>query len=449
MESTALASKNSHWAPPFFTIWGGQAVSLLGSQLVQFALIWWLTKTTGSATVLAVASLVGLLPQVVLGPVIGTLVDRWNRRIIMILADSVIAAATLGLALLFWSGRMEVWHIYLLMFIRSTAGGFHWPAMQASTTLMVPREHLARVQGLNQMLQGGMNIISAPLGAILLELMPVEGILFIDIGTALLAILPLFFIPVPQPAPRNGLSGSETKTSFWGDFRLGLRYVFGWPGLVIIAIMAALINLLLNPAFALVPILVTQHFNGGALQLAWLESAVGIGVIAGGVFLSIWGGFQRRVLTSMLGLLGVGLGSLLVGFTPAAAYPLALAATFVIGFSLPITNGPLLAAVQAVVAPDMQGRVFTLINSAAAAMSPLGLIIAGPVADRFGVQTWFVLGGVVTLGMAVVGYFIPAVIHLEDGRSVGDPPADGHAPETVVGKSVSASIPVASGGDGD
>jgi DHA3 family macrolide efflux protein-like MFS transporter len=151
------------WAPPFFTIWTGQAFSLLGSQLVQFALIWWLTKTTGSATVLATASLVGLLPQVILGPVIGTLVDRWNRRLTLILADSTIALATLGLALLFWSGKVEIWHVYLLMFIRSTAGGFHWPAMQASTSLMVPKEHLARIQGLNQILQGGMNIASAPL----------------------------------------------------------------------------------------------------------------------------------------------------------------------------------------------------------------------------------------------------------------------------------------------
>ena len=192
--------------------------------------------------------------------------------------------------------------------------------------------------------------------------------------------------------------------------------MLGWPGLVIIAIMAALVNLLLNPAFTLAPILVTQHFEGGAIQLAWLESILGVGVIAGGITLSVWGGFKRRILTSMLGLIGVGLGSLLVGFTPATAYPLALAATFVIGFSMPITNGPLLAAVQAVVAPEMQGRVFTLIGSAAVAMSPLGLIIAGPVADAFGVQTWFVIGGVVTIMMGVAGYFIPAVIHLEDGR---------------------------------
>jgi DHA3 family macrolide efflux protein-like MFS transporter len=404
------------WAAPFFTIWTGQAFSLLGSQLVQFALIWWLTKTTGSATVLATASLVGLLPQVVLGPFIGALVDRWNRRVIMILADSTIALATLGLALLFWNGEVEYWHVYLLMFVRSLAGGFHWPAMQASTSLMVPGEHLARVQGLNQMLQGGMNILAAPLGAVLLDVLAVQGILMIDIGTATLAILPLFFIHVPQPPRSEAARQAGEKSSVWQDFRLGLRYIISWPGLVIVGLMATLINFLLNPASALTPILVIEHFNGGAMQLAGLESTLGIGVVIGGITLGVWGGFRRRILTSLVGLLVMGAGSLLLGFVPPAAYPLALAAFFILGFSLPIVNGPLLAAVQAVVAPEMQGRVFTLISSVAAAMSPLGLIIAGPVADTFGVQTWYIVGGVVTIAMGVVGYFIPAVMRLEEGR---------------------------------
>ena len=416
MENQAQSRVAKNWAAPFFTIWTGQAFSLLGSQLVQFALIWWLTKTTGSATVLATASLVGLLPQVVLGPFIGALVDRWNRRVIMILADFTIALATLGLAVLFWSGEIEFWHVYLLMFIRSTAGGFHWPAMQASTTLMVPGEHLARVQGLNQMLQGIMNILSAPLGAVLLDVLTVQGILMIDIGTAMLAILPLFFIRVPQPPRSEAAIAAGEKSSLWQDFRAGFRYVFSWPGLVIIGVMATLINFLLTPATALTPLLVTEHFSGGAMQLAGLESILGIGVVAGGIILSAWGGFRRRILTSLLGLLGMGLGGLLVGFTPSTAYPLALAAFFILGFSLPITNGPLLAAVQAVVAPEMQGRVFTLINSAAMAMSPLGLIIAGPMADKFGVQAWFIVGGIVTIAMGVVGYFIPAVTQLEEGR---------------------------------
>lgn len=404
------------WAPPFFTIWTGQAFSLLGSQLVQFALIWWLTKTTGSATVLATAALVGLLPMVILGPIAGAFIDRWSRRLIMILADSAIALATILLAYLFWSGDIQIWQVYALMFIRALGSSFHWPAMQASTSLMVPKQHLSRIQGINQTLNGGMNILSAPLGALLLEFLPLQGVLMIDVGTALLAILPLFFIAIPQPDPGASLDETGGRPSIWADFRAGLRYMLGWPGLMLVAVIAMIINLVLNPAFTLVPILVTQHFGGDAFQLAWLESIAGVGIIIGGLILSVWGGFRRRIMTTMVGLILIGLGCLFLGFLPSTAYPLAIAATFLVGFGIPITDGPLLAVMQDVVEPEMQGRVFTLFSSVVKAMTPLGLVIAGPLADRFGVQTWFIVGGLVTGIMGLAGYFIPAVVNIENGR---------------------------------
>ena len=409
------------WAPKFFTIWGGQALSLLGSQLVQFALIWWLTKTSGSGTVLAIASLFGLVPHVILGPFAGTLVDRWNRRIVMIVADSITALAIVVLAVLFATGQVQIWHLYLLMFIRSVAGAFHSNAMMASTSLMVPKQHLARIQGLNQMLWGGMSVFSAPLGALLLELMPLQGILAIDVVTALMAIVPLFFIAVPQPERLTTLASNAGKSSFWQDFVSGLKYVWGWPGLLLICLMAMQINFLLNPAFSLLPLVVTKHFNGEAIQLATLESLSGIGVIAGGLVLSAWGGFKRRILTAMTGVIGLGLGCLIMGLLPPSAFTWAVVAMFIVGFVNPITNGPLLAAVQAVVAPDMQGRVFSLISSLAAATSPIGLLIAGPVSDWLGPQAWFIIGGIVTLLTGITAFFIPAVMRFEDGRGDDTP----------------------------
>ena len=199
MTAQENSSRSRGWMASFFLIWSGQAVSLLGSQLVQFALIWWLTQTTGSATVLATAVLVSLLPQILLGPLAGAIVDRWNRRMLMILADSLVALATVGLAVLFWTGLVQVWHVYALMLLRSAFGLFHWSAMQASTSLMVPKEHLSRIQGLNQMLNGVMNIGSAPLGALLLLWLPMQGILAIDIVTAAIAVTCLFFVAIPQP----------------------------------------------------------------------------------------------------------------------------------------------------------------------------------------------------------------------------------------------------------
>ncbi len=417
-----MQHKPSRSMIPFFVIWGGQAISLFGSQLVQFALIWWLTKITDSATVLATASLVGLLPQVVLGPVVGALVDRWNRRITMIVADGVIAVATVGLAALFLTGTVQVWHVYLLMFVRATAGGFHWAAMAASTSLMVPKEHLTRIQGLNQTLQGGLNIISAPLAALLLDLLPMQGILAIDVGTAMFAVGSLLFVTIPQPQRREPPQEMQTGgPSVWQDLRQGLRYVWSWPGLVMILLMATVINLALTPAASLLPILVTRHFHGEALHLGWLESAWGIGMVLGGLVLGVWGGFRRRILTSLTALVGVGIGFSFIGLAPASSFSMAVGAMFFVGVMLPIVNGPIHAVVQAAVIPEMQGRVFTLMASVSAAMSPLGLAIAGPVADTMGVRTWFVMGGVVTALMGVMGFLIPQVVNVEDNQGQTGP----------------------------
>jgi len=222
--------KSKKWMVPFFTVWGGQAFSLLGSQLVQFALIWWLTESTGSATVLATASLVGLLPQVLLGPLVGTLVDRGSRKWVMIAADSATALATVGLAILFWSGSIQIRHVYLLMFVRSIGGGFHWSAMQASTSLMVPKEHLSRIQGLNQILNGALSIGAAPLGALLLSVLPMQSILAIDVGTAFIAILTLLVIAIPQPVRSSSETESGKQASIWKELWAGFQYVGSWSG---------------------------------------------------------------------------------------------------------------------------------------------------------------------------------------------------------------------------
>jgi MFS transporter, DHA3 family, macrolide efflux protein len=321
---------------------------------------------------------------------------------------------------------VQIWQVYILLFIRSVCGGFHWPAMQASTTLMVPKEHLTRIQGLNQMLQGGMSIASAPLGALLLAWLPMQGILAIDVVTALLAVVPLLFFQVPQPKRNDLLPEANGKSTFWQDFKAGFKYVWGWPGLMMIGVMATVINFLLTPAFSLLPILVTKHYNGQAIQLATLESFMGIGFIIGGLILSAWGGFKRRVMTTLLGLLATGAGCLVMGLLPSTAFTLAVATMLFLGIVNPIVNGPLMAAVQAAVAPEMQGRVFTLISTMAAAMSPIGLMIAGPISDKLGVQTWFIIGGVVTIVMGIGSLFIPAIMHFEDGRqAVSAAPSEG------------------------
>jgi DHA3 family macrolide efflux protein-like MFS transporter len=243
-----------------------------------------------------------------------------------------------------------------------------------------------------------------------------QGIMLIDVVTAAFAILPLLAISIPEVAQHKEKSSSERSTTFWDDFRSGLKYVRGWPGLMILMLLAMVINFLLTPAAALMPILVADYFKGGPLQLGWIEAAFGFGMIAGGLVLGAWGGFKKRILTSMVGLLGLGIGFSLIGFVPSNLFWLGVVSAFFAASMVPMVNGPVHAILQSAVEPEMQGRVFTLVGSLSSAMAPLGLIIAGPVADAIGVQSWYVIGGVACILMAVVGYSIPAVMNIEDNH---------------------------------
>ena len=407
---SGIAWSASRWRGRFFTIWTGQAFSLFGSQLVQFALVWWLTEKTGSGVVLTLATLAAVLPQVVLGPFVGTLVDRWDRRLTMIVADGATAAATLCLAILFALGVARLEHVYVALFVRSIGGGFHWPAMRASTTLMVPEAQLSRVAGLNQVLQGAMSIVAPAAGAALLALVPLQGILAIDVVTALLAIVPLAFLQIPSVV-RSAASGAGTFTR---DLAEGFRFVVSWRGLLATAAIAALLNFLMAPAGSLLPLLVSRHFQGTAVHFAAANMAFGVGVVAGGAILAAWGGFRRRMVTSLAAIILMGVATLAVGLASSAFFALAVGAMGVVGIAQSMANGPIGAALQASVPPELQGRVFTLVSAGSSAMMPLGLAVAGPLSDIVGAGMWFLLAGSACLILGIAGLFVPAIVRLEE-----------------------------------
>ena len=406
------------WQVRFFTIWTGQAFSILGSQLVGFAFIWYMTQRTGSATVLAIASLASMIPNIIIGPLAGTFVDRWNRKWVMIIFDSITALATLGMAVLFFLNIAEIWHIYVILFIRSSCGQFQWAAMKASTSLMVPKKHLSRVAGANETLNGLMNIIAPALGAFLIQVIPTQGILMIDVGTAAIAVIPLLFFSIPQPVRKNKNGNGEpaAKTSVWQDMKEGWEYVTHWPSLMALIFLAMLINFLVNPAFTLLPLVVTEHFQKGAVELALLDSVFGVGVIIGGLALSAWGGFKNRMLTSLIGLIVSGVTISAVGLAGPNMYWLAMVAIGIFAFVNPMINGPIFAVMQARVEPEIQGRVFSLLTAGAGLASPLGMAIAGPLADATNNQFWFIMGGILTVIAGAISLFIPTI------RQLGEEP---------------------------
>ena len=263
--------------------------------MAAFALIWWLTESTGSATLLALLSFAIFLPQVVLGPFVGALVDRWDRRKIMIIADGLVATATGCLAILFLADAVQVWHIVVANFVNSIGGSFQGTAMATATSLMVPKQHLSRVQGANQALNGTLNIVAPPLGAVLVALLPMQNIMALDVATAAFAIMPLFFVVIPQHIQTT--SSEISFRSVARDVAIGLRYIRNHSGILTVMLIGASSNFFLNADSAVIPILVTEHFDGDALQLGWFGTAFGIGTLLGGIVLSVWGGFRRRILT--------------------------------------------------------------------------------------------------------------------------------------------------------
>jgi len=399
-----------NWQKRFYTIWIGQAFSMVGSALVRFALIWWLTEETKSAVVLTTATIASILPMIGLSPFIGPLVDRWNRRWVMVVADALIAFLTAGLAVLYALGLAQVWHVYVILFLRSFGDAFQSPAMQASTSLMVPKNQLARVAGMNDTLMGIVNIVSPPLGALLVKTISMQGTLAIDLITAVLAIGPLLFISIPQIKKR---SNARRSSSFLSEMSEGLRYVWEWRGLFFMFVVLAALRFFLAPAFSLLPLMVTEHFGGDALELAWMSSSHGFGFIAGGLILSLWGGFKRRTNTALIGLIGVGLGSMAFGLIPGNLFWLGMAVMFLRTAMIPFIRGSVMAIFQTNVPPELQGRVFTLLMASISIMAPFGLVLGGPIANAYGVNAIFIFAGIGCLGVALIWALNPSILNME------------------------------------
>lgn len=413
LSATTQQTQLVHWKPRFFTIWTGQALSLIGSALTQFVLIWWITQTTGSASALAIAGIMALLPTAIFGPLGGALADRWSRRTMMIVADAITALCMLILVMLFATDSVQLWQVYTLMFIRATMQAFQGPAALASTPNLAPPEWLTRIAGMNQAMQGVMTIAAAPLGALALAFLPLQGALMIDVVTAVLGIVPLFFFRIPQPPPSSATSGN----SVLADIREGARYVLHRRGLLMLYGVTGLVVLTVMPTFVLTPLLVTEHFGGGVNQVALMEGFAGIGIILGGLFVSIRVWSMRRISLVMISF-AISCGTVaLTALTPSGLLWLAVIWWSISGFTFSTGNAPMMAILQTIIPNDLQGRAFSLLNVVFGLAGPLGLVIAGPLAEALGVRALFILGGTLSALICLAGYLLsPSLRNIEARR---------------------------------
>lgn len=409
---TAHPDPGPGWQRRFWSIFAGQALSLTGSALTQFVLLWWITDTTGRAGALATAGMAALLPQALLGPLGGTFADRYSRRLLMIGADTVSALCMLVLIFLFATGRAELWHVYTMMFIRSSMQAFQAPAAAASTAMLVPADFLPRAAGLNQTLQGIMTVAAAPLGALALSVMPLGAALSIDVVTALLGILPLLLFRLPQVRVPP-----EQRAGVWAEFREGVRLVWGHPGLRHLYIVLAVVVLTILPTFSLTPLLVKTHFGGGPGQVALMEGLSGAGMIAGGLAVTILAP-RRRVVTVLVAFALSCLAVALTALAPGKAFWLAVVWWVVSGVTFSFGNAPMTAVLQTVIPNQLQGRALSLLSTVMGLAGPVGLALAGPLGELIGVRGLFVVAGVLSALASLAGFLSPALLRLEEAPGV-------------------------------
>ncbi len=295
------------------------------------------------------------------------------------------------------------------MFIRSSMQAFQGPAAAASTAMLVPQEWLSRVAGMNQTLQGIMTIAGAPLGALALAFLPLQGALAIDVVTAVLGITPLFFFTIPQIRQL-----ASQQVSVWADFKVGLRYVSSNRGLLMLYGILGLVVLTIMPTFSMTPLLVKQHFGGGVNEVAFMEALAGIGIILGGVFITVWGGFQRKVVTLLVSFAISCITVAFTALTPGNMLVLAAMWWFLSGATFSTGNAPFTALLQSTVPNQMQGRVLSLLNTVMGAAGPIGLAIAGPLGEAVGVRGVFVVGGVLSALVCVLAFASKELMRVED-----------------------------------
>jgi DHA3 family macrolide efflux protein-like MFS transporter len=392
--------QSNHWKRKFYTIAAGQAVSYIGSSAVQFALIWWLTKETGSALMLSLAGLFAALPQTILGPFAGVWVDRLKRKTVMIAADLFTGFVALVFAGAFFFGSPPYWAACAVLGIRAIGGVFHGPALQAAIPLMVPQEELIRANSVNQFILVGSFMLGPVIGAAMSAVLPMEFILISDFAGAVIACIAVSVVRIPE------LSGEvQEKKHFWREMKEGARSFLDDRKLLILTSFSMLVMMFIMPMSSLYPLLVNGHFRGTEWQLSIVQVLYGVGMMAGSGVTGIIGSkIKNKIALSLAGLFIFSLTALLLGILPPtlAGLWMCYGVCLVMGAGNNVYSIPYMTYMQETIPNEKQGRAFSLLNCLLSLTMPLGLLIAGPVAEYFGVSFFFIAAGIISAVITVI-----------------------------------------------
>lgn len=403
-----MMKETTNWKYKFFTIWFGQAVSLITSAILQMAIVFYLTEKTGSAMVLSIATLIGFLPYAVFGPAIGVLVDRYDRKKIMIGADLVIAIAAAALAIVAKYMEPPIWMVMVVLFIRSIGTAFHSPALSAVTPLLVPEEQLTKCAGYSQSMQSISYIVSPAIAAFLYSIWDLNWIIAIDVLGAVIACITVAFVYIPKLNPEL-----QERKYFMEELKDGFNVLRQNKGLYALLLVGTLYMFVYMPINALYALMSMSYFGGTPYHVSITEIAYASGMLAGGMLLGVIGGLKKRIPLITASILLMGVSLTISGFLPTNGFIVFAVCCGLMGFSVPFYSGVQMALYQEKIQPEYLGRVFSLTGSIVSLAMPLGLILSGLFADRIGVNHWSFISGVIIIGIGIICPMIPSIRKLD------------------------------------
>ncbi len=383
----------------YLFFWGGQQVSLLGSSVVQFVIIWFITITTESELMLSLAALVGFGPSLIITPFAGVLADRLNRKAILLLSDSFQAIVTTVLIFVFLTGHANIPIIFIILGFRGAFQAIQSPTMQAIIPAMVPETKLSRINGLTFLSSGVIRIIGPAVAALLLSFVSIGNVLWVDLITFGIAIIPLLMARIP--------SAQKTTTSlaFFSDMKIGFQTINSTKGMVALLGIFAFVNFISMPLGTLLPLFIYRNHGGTEKSYALIMTMQQTGMVLGSLFMSLYKGFKRKILATIVALM---LGYVLyagLAFIPTGAFLIIGLFLAIMYFRTPIINVSVMTVVQLIVPKDKIGRVMSVIMTIAMVMSPLGMVLSGILGGIIGIELLFIIS-------AIAGFIVSGLIYI-------------------------------------
>lgn len=403
---------NTNWKKNTTLFLSSQTISLLGSSIVQYAITWYITLETKSGFMMAVSIICGFLPTLFISPFAGVWADRYPRKLIIMLSDSLIAISTLLLAIIFLIGNGSIWLLFVASAIRSFGSGIQAPAVGAFLPQLVPEDKLNRVNGINASIQSLVTLVSPILSGALLGVVSIDLIFFIDVITAAVAVLILLlFLRVPHHVKAR----KKEKISYIEDMVEGLSFIRNHSFVKTFFLFCACFFVLASPFAFLTPLQVTRTFGDEVWRLSIIEITFSAGMMVGGIVIASWGGFKNRLYTMVLSVLIIALGSVGLGVIP--NFWIYSSIMGVVGFVMPMFNTPLMVLIQEKVDDEFMGRVFGVFSMISSSVLPLAMLLYGPLADLIPIEWMLIVTGVL---MFILGIFLSRnKVLKEAGKQIG------------------------------